>query len=165
MPRETEADFQAILRVLAEHGVDFIVVGGVCGVLHGAPILTFDLDIVHSRKPDNVDRLLKALDVLDARYRSHPERDIRPGPTHLASEGHQLLTTRFGPLDVLGLIGAGRQYEDLLPHSLVMRVGRGLTVRLLDLDTLIETKQETAGEKDRAALAILRRIRQERPDR
>ncbi|HSW49219.1 MAG TPA: hypothetical protein VLH09_03545 [Bryobacteraceae bacterium] len=165
MPRETEVDFQAILRVLAEHGVDFIVVGGVCGVLHGAPILTFDLDIVHSRKKDNVGRLMRALEALDARYRTHTEKTIRPAPTHLASEGHQLLATRFGPLDVLGLIGSGRQYEDLLPHSVVMRVGRGLTARLLDLDTLIETKQETAGEKDRAALAILRRIRQEESQR
>jgi hypothetical protein len=38
----------AVLRTLSEHRVDFIVVGGVGAVLQGAPIMTFDLDVVHS---------------------------------------------------------------------------------------------------------------------
>ena len=138
--------------------MDFIVVGGVCAALHGAPILTLDLDIVHSRKRDNIERLLKALEALEAHCRTHPEKKLRPEATHLASGGHQLLITRFGPLDILGLIGSGRHYEDLLAHSVEMRAGEGLTVRLLDLATLIETKQETAGEKDRAGLAVLRQV-------
>jgi hypothetical protein len=33
-----------ILQTLVEHRVEFIVVGGVCAVLHGAPVSTFDLD-------------------------------------------------------------------------------------------------------------------------
>ncbi len=70
--------------------------------------------------------------------------------------------TRLGPLDALGLIGSGHRYEDLLPHCLEMRIRRGLTVRLLDLATLIQTKEETAGEKDRAALAVLRRLLEEK---
>ena len=37
-------DFLALLRTMVEHGVDFIIVGGVSAVLHGAPITTFDLD-------------------------------------------------------------------------------------------------------------------------
>jgi hypothetical protein len=46
-------DFLAILQTLAHHKVEFIVVGGVCAVLQGAPISTFDLDLVHSRASDN----------------------------------------------------------------------------------------------------------------
>ncbi|MGH9447686.1 MAG: hypothetical protein ACRD3O_18445 [Terriglobia bacterium] len=49
-----ETDFLAILRVLAEDCVDFIVVGGISAVLQGAPIATFDLDVVHSRTEGNV---------------------------------------------------------------------------------------------------------------
>lgn len=69
--------------------------------------------------------------------------------------------TRFGPLDALGLIGKGRHYADLLPHTIELRIDESLTVRLLDLETLIQVKQETAGEKDLAILAILRRIQDE----
>lgn len=137
--------------------VDFIVVGGVCAILHGAPISTFDLDLVHSRKPANVRRLLAALKALDACYRLQPEKRLRPGATHLTSPGHQLLMTRFGPLDLLGTIGHGRGYEDLLEHAAETRIGRGVKVRLLSLAKLIEVKQETAGEKDRAIMGILRR--------
>jgi hypothetical protein len=42
-----------------------------------------------------------------------------------------------------------------------MEIGDGLKVRLLDLETLIQTKQETAGEKDLAVLATLRRVLKE----
>ena len=47
--------FLAVLRTLTDHGVEFIVVGGVAAVLRGAPINTFDLDVVYSteRKTSN----------------------------------------------------------------------------------------------------------------
>lgn len=48
--------FKEALEVLARHHVDFVVVGGVAAVLGGAPISTFDLDIVHDRSPTNVTR-------------------------------------------------------------------------------------------------------------
>ena len=70
--------------------------------------------------------------------------------------------TRFGPLDVPGLIGAVHEYDDLAPHAIDMQIGEGLTVPVLDLDTLIQTKQETAVEKDLAVLAILRRVVEEK---
>jgi len=33
-----EFDFRTLLRVLTRHETDFIVVGGLCAVLHGAPV-------------------------------------------------------------------------------------------------------------------------------
>ncbi len=138
------------------------MVGGVCAVLHGAPVATFDLDVVHSRSPENVARLLKALESLEAHYRLSPEKKVRPTGSHLSSAVHQLLMTRFGPLDVLGLIGAGHEYSDLARHTVEMRIDEQLTVQVLDLETLIETKRETAGEKDLAVLAILRRVLEEK---
>lgn len=133
------------------------MVGGVSAALQGAPISTFDLDIVHSRKAGNVSRLLSALERLDAYYRMHPERKLKPGLTHLSSAGHQLLMTRFGPLDLLGTIGRGLRYEELLEHAVQMQVGRNLRVSVLKLEKLIEVKEALAGDKDKAVLPILRR--------
>lgn len=48
------ADFESILKVLVEEEVDFVLVGALSAVLQGAPIMTFDVDIVHSRAEDNV---------------------------------------------------------------------------------------------------------------
>lgn len=156
MPTPT-SDFFLVLQTLADHEVDFIVVGGVCAVLHGAPLYTFDLDLVHSRLPDNLDRLQQALQALDAYYREHGERRLRPTLSHLASSGHQLLMTKAGLLDLLGTLSKDRGYDELLPHTVPLTVREGLQVRLLDLATLIAVKEELGRDKDKAALAVLRR--------
>jgi hypothetical protein len=106
--------FLEIIRILTRHRVEFIVVGGVSAVLHGAPVTTFDFDIVHERSSENIARLLSALTELDAVYRSQPERRLRPSQSHLSGEDHQLLLTSFGPFDVLGAIGNSRKWEDLI---------------------------------------------------
>jgi hypothetical protein len=157
-----KTDFLALLRTLNGHGVDYIVVGGVAAVLHGAPVSTFDLDVVHSRQEENIVRLVAVLQELDAYYRAQPERRLTPDASHLASPGHQLLATRFGPLDLLGEIGAGRGYEDLLPESIMVRAGEQVLVRVLNLETLITMKEELAQEKDRAVIPVLRRTLEEK---
>ena len=162
MRTKTKTDFLEVLRILIAYKVDFIVVGGVSAVLQGAPITTFDLDLVHSREPENVERLLRSLDSLEAIYRAQPDRRIKPNAAHLSSPGHQLLLTQFGPLDLLGMIGAGRGYEDLLAQTVEMKVDDELRIRVLDLKTLIEIKEEIAGEKDAAVLPILRQTLNEK---
>lgn len=148
------ADFVAILRVLADHGCRFIVVGGIGAVLHGAPVSTFDLDLVHSRAPDNVERLLRALAELEARYRHSFGRDLRPGASHLTTPGHQLLHTRYGDLDLLGSLDGGRSYEDLLEQAVELEVA-GLSLHVIRLEELIEIKRRAARDKDKFVVPIL----------
>jgi hypothetical protein len=81
-----DTDFDGALLALREADVDFLVVGGLAGVLNGAPVNTFDLDIVHSREPSNVARLLQVLEALDAVFRIQPERRLRPNASHLSSD-------------------------------------------------------------------------------
>lgn len=131
-------------------------------MLNGAPVNTFDLDIVHSRTPQNIARLLGALEELEAEYRYTGGRKLKPAESHLASKGHQLLITRCGPVDVLGMIGDNLTYEDLLPRTTEMSVTDTLTARILNLETLIEIKERLGTEKDRGALPILKRTLEER---
>ncbi len=152
-------DYHQILRILTGHGVNFIVVGGVSAAIQGAPYTTFDLDIVHARDAENIRRLLSALEELEAYYRTNPERRSKPDASHLSSLGHQRLTTRVGHLDMLGMIGWGHEYGDLLPNSVEMDVGEGVRVRVLDLETLIRTKEEVAAEKDHAVLPLQEKSR------
>jgi hypothetical protein len=149
-------DFEAILITLAGHGVQFIIVGGVAAVLHGAPVTTFDLDLVHSRNPDNLARLVLALKELDAHCRGRGDQRLRPTPENLASTGHHLLMTKYGPLDLLGTIGTERDFDSLLDHASELVVGE-LRIQVVNLDTLIAVKEEVGFEKDLAALPVLRR--------
>jgi hypothetical protein len=155
-------DYLAILKTLRRHGVDFVVVGGVCAVLHGAPLATFDLDAVHSREPHNLARLTAALEELEATYRIPGRRDKKPGLSHLASAGHQLLMTRFGPLDLLGTVGKGGDYDQLLNDTIELEIGDRLKVRVLSLERLMKSKEETGQEKDRAVLPVLRQVLEEK---
>jgi hypothetical protein len=159
---DTGPDFLAILKELASRKVDFIVVGGVGAVLQGAPIATFDLDVVHFRAPENLDRLESALSVLDAFYREHKDKRIPPSHSGLAGPAHHLLMTRAGPLDVLGVLTGGRAYADLLPHVIELEIEAGLSVKVLDLSMLITLKEELGQEKDLAVLPVLRRTLAER---
>jgi hypothetical protein len=157
-----EDDFFAVLAAFHKAGVQFLVVGGLAAVLNGAPINTWDLDVVHSRDAANIARLIPVLESLDAIYRIQPERRLRPTESYLVSPGHQNLVTQYGPLDLLGTIGRNLSYEDLLPHSVEMDIGEGIRIRVLDLETLIAVKEELGGEKDRAVLPTLRRTLEEK---
>jgi hypothetical protein len=152
--------FREALEVVVRYRVDFVVVGGVAAVLGGAPISTFDLDIVHDRCQENVVRLMLALTDLEAHYRDFSGRVLRRELHALEGGGHHLLLTRCGPLDVLGSIGKGRGYRDLVGDSITHTVGE-LDFSVLSLEALIREKVESGRDKDRAVLPILRRTLEE----
>lgn len=149
------AKFAELLALLSRHGVDFVVVGGVGAVLQGVPILTRDLDVVHARTPDNIRRILAALAEVKAFYRTRTDRRFEANEAHLAAAGHQLLSTELGDLDLLGTVGEGLGYEELVPDSHEMEVA-GIKVRVLTLARIIELKEQAGRPKDLAALPILR---------
>lgn len=151
----TRPEFLEILRALAGRDVEHIVVGGVAAVLMGAPISTFDLDLVYSLEEDNLCRLGGVLRELEAVYRDPAGCRIEPTVEGLGAGGHHQLSTRHGPLDLLGAIGAGQRYEDLLPKAVVIDLG-GLGVSVLGLAAVIETKEQAGRAKDRATLEVLR---------
>lgn len=144
-----------LLARLAASGTEFLLVGGLAAVAQGAPLTTVDVDVVHRREAANVERLLAFLTSVDARYRAQPAgRVLRPTAEHLLGDGHQLLATDLGPLDVLGAIEGGRAYQDLLPHTIEVAV-EGQRVRVVRLETLAELKRGATDPKGRYVLAIL----------
>jgi hypothetical protein len=148
-------DLTTLLARLGASGVEFVLVGALAAVAQGAPLTTHDVDVVHRRTPENVEKLLAVLAALNARYRTHPaEPPLRPTREHLLGEGHQLLATDLGPLDVLGAIEGGRGFEDLAPASVTISVA-GAPLKVLRLAALADLKRGSAAPKDRLTLAIL----------
>ena len=149
------ADLDALIQALLGAGVEFIVVGGAAAVLHGAPITTQDLDIVHRRTPENVQRLSDLLAKLDATVRG---RDLRPSAELLRGVGQLNLSTSLGPLDPLCVLPDGRDYEQLLDHTTVLTDGSS-QIRVLDLETLIAVKAAAGRARDKLVLPILIALR------
>ena len=82
------ARFLELLRALVDGEVNFVIVGGVAAVLEGAPVATFDLDIVYSLEEGNVDRLARALDELETSYVDPAGRKLLPDVRRLRGGGH-----------------------------------------------------------------------------
>lgn len=152
--KPTGADLSAVLEGLIEAGVEFILVGGLAAVVQGAPVTTMDVDIVHNQSSENIAKLLAFLKSIDAFHRRPDDKMIRPKEGDISGMGHALFTTRLGPLDVLAVIEEGRDYEDLLEHTVEIEF-RGHTIRVLDLKTLVELKRTSRDLKDRQRLPVL----------
>ena len=151
------ADLTTLLERLAASGVEFVLVGGLAAVAQGAPITTFDVDIVHRRTEENVDRLILFLDTIGAHYRGRQGPALPPDRVALLGPGHSLLVTDLGPLDLLGAIEEGKAYEDLVPESLRIEVG-GFSLAVLSLEALVRLKRNSTEAKDKLRLPILEAI-------
>ena len=152
-------DFEALLLALVIPKIEIIVVGGVCAVLHGAPVSTFDLDLVYSREAQNLAKLETVLRQTGAVYREKPS--VSPDAGRLDGPGHHLLMTKYGPVDLLGSTVEDQGFPELLPHTEEVDLGGGLRVRILDLPTLIRLKEQLGRERDKAMLPLLRRTLRE----
>ena len=146
-------NYHEILTRLAEEGVEVIVVGMAAAVLQGVPTTTWDLDVVHKTTLDNVQRLLRVLQDLNATARHDPRR-LRPNETHLTGPGHVLLETKFGDFDCLGAIDGGRGYDDLLRASIVIDF-EGRPLQILPLREILAIKTRAGRPKDLAAIPYI----------
>ncbi len=161
-----EFDPVAALRVLVEHGVKFLVIGGIAARLRGAPFLTQDIDVTPSSDRENLERLADALKELEARLRTATEPDGVSFPFDtglLESVTVWTLTTKFGDLDLVMAPAGTAGYRDLIRDADELRVAVDpeLIVNVASLADVIRTKEAAGREKDRATLPLLRRTLEE----
>jgi predicted nucleotidyltransferase len=148
-------DFAALLRVLAEGGVEFILVGGVAGAVHGAARATYDVDVVYARSPENVVRLVSAIRPLQPYLRGAPPGLPFTWDADRISKGLNFtLTTSAGDLDLLGEVTYGGTYETLLQDTELISAF-GVECRCLSLERLIQVKRAVGRVKDLEAIAEL----------
>ena len=141
---ERPLDLRELFRVLAEHGVDYLVIGGVAAQVHGRRRTTKDLDVTPAPDPENFKRLAAALVTLDA----HPV-ELGPGaPTPTAEQLRVApvvppLSTRHGELHILNEIPGATAYAGMRTRALTIDLD-GIAMYIVGVDDLIRMKQ-TAG--------------------
>ncbi|MCC6422537.1 MAG: hypothetical protein IT447_03595 [Phycisphaerales bacterium] len=148
-------DFRQLLRVLQDAHVEFILIGGMAAIAHGAARLTQDLDVVYRRTDENIARLASALKDHSPYLRDAPpglpfqwdDRTIRRGLNFT-------LKTTFGDIDLFGEIIGGGGYEQLLPHTIILRIFE-MDCRCIDLVHLIQVKRAAGRPRDLDAVAEL----------
>ncbi len=131
------ADLGALLKGLCESGVELIVVGGLAAVTQGAPVTTFDLDIVHHQTDENIQKLSVFLKSTHAIQRRPDDKIIEPTEQDLKAQGHLLPSTRNGPLDIWPFIEKGLKYAELLTGAIEIEL-YGYKAYIQILRTLFE---------------------------
>ena len=154
---------EEIFACLARNHVQYVVIGGLAAVLHGSPLATFDVDVCPARDSDNLERLAQALREMDARIRT---ADVPGGlgfgcdAAFLAGVALLNLVTRFGDLDLSFTPSGTEGYPDLERRAQHMKI-HDLEIPVAALDDVIRSKEAANREKDRLALPLLRRLREE----
>lgn len=143
-----------MLLALERGSVHYVLVGGVAAIIHGAELTTRDVDIVPERSHENLARLRVVLEELDTKVRDPAGGELEPDWSAMAGDGHHLLQSRLGPIDVLGIVEGDLDYEALVQRSEVVTDDR-LSVRVATLETLIEIKTRLGRPRDRLALPVL----------
>lgn len=148
-------DFAALIRLLAQANIEFIIVGGAAATAHGSARLTQDLDVVYRRTPDNMGKLAACLAPYSPYLRDAPTGLPFRFDTATITRGLNFsLATDLGDLDLFGEIIGGGRFEDLLPHAIVLELF-GVSCRCLGLKRLIEVKRAAGRPRDLDAVAEL----------
>ncbi len=154
---------EALLEVLARHGVRHVLIGGFAGVIHGSPYVTTDIDVVPDETPPNLERLSAALDELHARVSTEMEPAGLPfdhDATSLTAARTWNLITDHGRLDIAFEPSGTRGYRDVARDAVHLTI-LGAEVDVASLADVIRSKEAAGRDKDRLVLPVLRRILEE----
>lgn len=154
-------DYAALIRLLVDHQIDFIIVGGAAATAHGSARLTLDLDIVYSRDTLNLERIVRALEPIQPYLRGAPPGLPFEWSVETVKKGLNFtLITTLGALDLLGEIIGGGGYDELKSQTIKIEVA-GAECSCLTLERLIEVKRAAGRPKDFEAIAELEQIMEE----
>jgi hypothetical protein len=153
---------KALLSRLKEQQAEFVIIGGVCGVLHGASLVTLDLDICCRFSRANLRRIEAAVKDLHPRHRLTANKL----PFELTDElcdslKNIYLNTDLGTLDCLSEVAGIGNYEQVLRQSVAHGLSYG-EFRMLSLDALIAAKSAVGREKDLDAVRLFQAIKEKR---
>lgn len=140
--------FKRVLDALAEHQVEYILVGGVAVILHGIERFTRDIDIFVKMEHGNIERLRNALHSI---FVDEAINEIT------LEELQKYAVIRFGVnddfcVDIMARIGEVAVYEDLEFETILYD---GIKVRIATPETLYNLKKDTIRHKDRFDAAYL----------
>jgi hypothetical protein len=152
--RDSPLDAESILQALAEHAVDYVIIGGLAVQTHGHVRTTVDVDVYPRPDPSNLARLADALNALDARILNPGSEGAKIDAATLPRATLWQFATPHGAVDVLHDSPGAPPYEKLRERALEIRLG-DLKLAVAGRDDLISMKRASARPVDLEDLAVL----------
>ncbi len=143
---ETIADFEDLLGLLEEFGVQYLIVGGLAFVYHARPRFTKDMDLWVDPDSENIARANNALAAF-------------PSPQGLVVGAHEeILQLGVAPnrVDLLQRLGDAR-FEDAWPLRVRDRYG-DVECNWLDIQTLLSVKSAIDHPRHQEDARVLRQV-------
>lgn len=147
-------DASRIFQALAEHGVDYVLIGGIAVQTHGHVRMTNDADLIPAPDPANLARLADALDELGARILNPGHEGDRISATMLPRATIWQFATKAGGVDVTHEVPGGRNFDQLREAALEVQLGE-ISVPVAGLDDLIRMKEARGRKVDLEDIAAL----------
>jgi len=164
---ERPLDLGELIAVLADHEVDYVVIGGVATQVHGHRRTTMDLDLTPAPDPENLRRLSAALAELDAHSADggEGETEISPGDSERLAIAAIVppLHTRHGQIHILKEPKGARPFDEMRERALVVDLD-GTDVAIVSLDDLIRMKRAAGRPGDLDDIATLTEVERQRRD-
>lgn len=134
-------DFEELLRLLEEHGIEYMIVGGYAVAYHGYPRFTKDIDLFFRLTRENALRLRQVLVAFGFR-----EEDL---PLEAFMTSGNVLTFGIAPtrVDLINEID-GVTYDEARPNVVRGKYG-GVEVTFIGLADLVKNKKATPRAKDK----------------
>jgi hypothetical protein len=188
--KRKQPDVDALVDVLGEHGVEYVVTGSAAALLHGVALEPGDFDITPALDHENLGRLRHVLETIHARqyegaafghWESNADGEHRwvkdpTTPENVAARANwspdpsdpttfdYLLDSDFGSIDIVPVISG--TYEELAPRATTLKRGKH-SVLFAAVSDLLATLTVPRREKDTGRVRELRRMqrRQKNPGR
>lgn len=136
----THPDFEELFRLLEEHHVDYMIVGGYAVAFHGYPRFTKDIDVFFDASPENVARLRSVLIAFGFNEEDLPQESFTAADTVLS---FGIAPTR---VDLLNNID-GVRFEEAKPNVVRGTYG-AVAVSFIGRDDLIRNKRASGRQQD-----------------
>lgn len=150
MSKQPPFDPYALFAALERERVSYVVVGGFARVVHGSAETSDGLDVVPSLREENLRRLGRALEELDAAEPALAER--------LASSEPVTARTRAGELRIVPEPWGTRGYDDLRIRAFRENLGRGARPQVASLVDCVRMLEASERGSDAERVQRLRRL-------
>jgi hypothetical protein len=148
--KQPPLDPYALFAALERERVSYVVIGGFARVVHGSAETSDGLDVVPSLREENLRRLGRALDELEAAEPNLAER--LTGVEPLTAQ------TSAGELRIVPEPWGTRGYDDLRIRAFRENLGRGARPQVASLVDCVRMLEASDREPDAERLQRLRRL-------
>jgi len=148
-----------LLDRLAEAGVEFVVVGGFAGIVHGCTYVTQDIDICCNFSQKNLLKLQQGISDVHPVHRMTPgKKEFKLTKQDSVQYKNLYLDTDIGQLDCLGIIDGVGDFVEVKKASETLEL-EGIRVHVLSLDALVKAKKATGRPRDIEMIKQLENIK------